>query len=184
VCNRIFVSGNFLTIKNKFMSTFNWLNFVTRVPVNAPFEKIYWCWATKTGMEFWFLRLSEYKKSSGELRGGNEFVQKGDKYKWLWHGWPDDTVEHGEILECNGKDFIKFSFGKAGICGVMIKKEQGEMIVELVQENIPDDDQGRQYYHLGCKTGWTFYLANLKSLLEGGTDLRNRNENLKNVINS
>jgi len=58
------------------------------------------------------------------------------------------------------------------------------MIVELVQENIPDDDQGRLYYHLVCKTGWTFYLDNLKSLLEGGIDLRNKNANLANVINS
>ena len=166
------------------MSTFSWSTFVTRVPVNAPIEKIYWCWATKEGMEYWFLRLSEYKKKTGELRKENELVQKSDIYKWLWHGWPDDTVEHGEILDCNGKDFLKFSFGKAGICSVMIKKEENETIVELGQQNIPEDDLGRQYYHVGCKTGWTFYLANLKSLLEGGIDLRNRNVNLANVINS
>ena len=166
------------------MSNYDWSRFVTRINVMAPIEKLYWCWATREGMEYWFLRLSEYKKTTVGLRGGNEFVEKGDTYKWLWHGWPDDTVEHGEILECNGKDFFKFSFGKAGTCAVTIKKEESEIIVELVQENIPDDDQGRQYYHLGCKTGWTFYLANLKSLLEGGIDLRNRNINLANVINS
>ena len=30
------------------------------------------------------------------------------------------------------------------------------------------DDASRANYHLGCLTGWTFYLANLKSILEGG----------------
>jgi uncharacterized protein YndB with AHSA1/START domain len=166
------------------MANFNWSTFTTRIPVNASIEKIYWCWATRDGMEYWFLRLSEYKKPDGTLCKSNEFVTKGDNYKWLWHGWPDDTVEKGEILDCNGIDFFKFSFGKAGICTVQIKKEEGETLVELVQENIPDDEQGKHYWHLGCKTGWTFYLANLKSLLEAGIDLRNRNEQLKNVINS
>jgi hypothetical protein len=65
-----------------------------------------------------------------------------------------------------------------------MKEERGHMIVELVQTEIPTDDRGKHYWHLGCKTGWTFYLANLKSLFEGGVDLRNRDEGLKNVVNS
>jgi uncharacterized protein YndB with AHSA1/START domain len=166
------------------MSNFNWSTFTTRISVKASVEKLYWCWATREGMEYWFLRLSEYKKPDDVLRKNNELVQKGDSYKWLWYGWPDDTVEKGEILDCNGIDFLKFSFGKAGNCAVIIKEEEGELLVELVQDQIPDDDQGKQFWHLGCKTGWTFYLANLKSLLEGGIDLRNKNEHLKNVINS
>jgi hypothetical protein len=135
-------------------------------------------------MEYWFLRLSEYKKPDGTIRKNKECVEKGDTYKWLWHGWPDETVEHGTILDCNGKDFFKFSFGKAGNCAVTIKKEEGEIIVELVQDNIPTDEKGMHYWHLGCKTGWTFYLANMKSLYEGGIDLRNKNEKLKQVLNS
>jgi uncharacterized protein YndB with AHSA1/START domain len=162
----------------------DWTSFTVRVPVNASTEKLYSCWATREGMEYWFLRMSEYKSADGKERALTEQVLPGDSYTWLWHGWPDETVEHGEILECNGSDYLKFSFGKAGNCSVFIKMEGGQQLVELVQENIPDDEQGRHYWHLGCKTGWTFYLANLKSLLEGGIDLRNRNAELKNVINS
>lgn len=166
------------------MAEINWTTFTTRIPVNAPVEKLYWCLATRKGMEYWFLRMSEYKRAGGSLLAGDEYVQRGDTYKWLWHGWSDDTVEHGEILDCNGKDFFKFSFGKAGNCAVSIKNEEGQTVVELVQDKIPDDEQDKQYWHVGCKTGWTFYLTNLKSLLEGGVDLRNRNEQLKDVINS
>jgi uncharacterized protein YndB with AHSA1/START domain len=166
------------------MANFNWSAFTTRIAVNAPVEKLYRCWATREGIEYWFLRLSEYKKPDGSLRSNNEQVQKNDTYKWLWHGWPDDTVEHGVILDCNGKDFLKFSFGKAGNCSVLIKKEGTNTIVELMQDEIPDTDEGRHMWHLGCKTGWTFYLTNLKSLLEGGIDLRNRDERLENVVNS
>ncbi len=169
------------------MPAYNWKTFTTRVPVMAPVEKLYWCWTTRKGIEYWFLRMGEFKKADGQLREDNEPVQPGDTYRWRWHGWNDDTTEEGKILDCNGRDFIKFSFGKAGNCAVTIKQENlpaGQNIVELVQDQIPDDEQGRHYWHLGCKTGWTFYLANLKSLLEGGIDLRNRNEGLKNVINA
>jgi len=166
------------------MSDFNWKTFTTRIPVNAPVEKLYWCWASKEGIEYWFLRMSDYRKTDGSPRLNNEYVQKGDTYAWRWHGWSDEITEHGEILDCNGKDFFKFSFGKAGNCVVTIKEENGINIVELLQDEIPDDEQGKHYWHLGCKAGWTFYLANLKSLLEGGIDLRNRDEGLKNVVNS
>lgn len=166
------------------MANYDWSRFVTRINVKASTEKLYWCWATQEGMEYWFLRMSEYKKPDGSIRAGNEPVQKNDTYAWRWHGWGDETTEYGNILDCNGKDLFKFSFGKAGNCLVTIKTEDTETIVELAQDNIPTDEQGMHYWHLGCKTGWTFYLANLKSLLEGGIDLRNRNENLKNVVNS
>ncbi|HMU09846.1 MAG TPA: SRPBCC domain-containing protein [Ferruginibacter sp.] len=166
------------------MGNYDWSRFVTRININAPIEKLYWCWATRQGMEYWFLRLSEYKKPDGNVRTGSEPVQPGDTYTWRWHGWSDETTEHGSILDCNGKDIFKFSFGKAGDCTVTLKNELGQNIVELLQSNIPITDEGMHYWHLGCKTGWTFYLANLKSLLEGGVDLRNRDEKLQNVINS
>lgn len=166
------------------MSVITWTTFTVRVPVIAPAEKLYWCWATREGIEYWFLRMSEYKKTDGSLRRNDEPVQNNDTYTWRWFGWSDEVTEEGTILECNGRNFFKFSFGKAGNCAVTIKEENGINMVELVQDEIPDDEQGKQYWHVGCKTGWTFYLANLKSLLEGGIDLRNRDESLNNVINS
>lgn len=165
------------------MSSVNWSTFTVRMDVNAPIEQLYTSWATRTGIESWFLRMSEYASSDGVIRAGDEFIQKGDTYKWLWHGWPDDTVEHGSIIDCNGKDFIQFHFGKAGICSVRIYNEQGVNIVELVQENIPDDEHGKFAFHVGCKTGWTYYLTNLKSVYQFGVDLRNKKEGIGKLIN-
>jgi len=166
------------------MSIYDWSSFIVRININAPITGLYKAWATRSGMEKWFLRISEYKKADGKIRQENELIQKGDTYQWRWYGWPDDMTEEGTILDCNGKDFLKFSFGKAGNCSITIKEEMGENIVELLQENIPTDEHGMQYWHLGCKTGWTFYLANLKSILEGGKDLRNKNALLQNVLNA
>jgi uncharacterized protein YndB with AHSA1/START domain len=166
------------------MPNFNWSRFITRVNVNAPIEKLYALWATQSGIEYWFLRLSEYKSPEGALRAENEPAEKGDAYCWRWHGWNDETTEYGTILEANGKDFFKFTFGADCDCSVSVKEELGHHIVELVQENIPVDEEGKHNWHMGCKTGWTFYLANLKSIAEGGIDLRNKDEALKNMINA
>jgi uncharacterized protein YndB with AHSA1/START domain len=166
------------------MADIDWTTFTTRISISCDPAALYHAWATRKGIEHWFLRMSEYRTPDGRLRQNDELVQPGDTYHWRWHGWPDETEEKGTILECNGKDHFKFTFGQAGICTVSIKREEGLPVVELVQTDIPDDDHGRQYWHVGCKTGWTFYFANLKSLMEGGIDLRNKNEALKNVINS
>ena len=152
--------------------------------MNAPEPDLYAAWATRKGIEYWFVRYSPYAGQDGTTRTIEEFVQPGDIYTWRWHGWPDEVEEHGKILDCNGKNFFKFTFGEAGICAVTIKEEQGQRIVELVQSEIPTDERAMHYWHLGCKTGWTFYLANMKSLYEGGIDLRNKDVDLKNVVNS
>lgn len=166
------------------MSSYDWSTFTIRIAVQTEPSLLYAAWATRQGIEHWFLRMAEYYTSDGRLRQGDEFVQVGDSYHWRWHGWPDDVEEKGKILECNGNDYVKFTFGDAGVCAVTIKEEQDLPVVELVQSEIPDDERGRHYWHVGCKTGWTFYFANLKSMLEGGIDLRNRDEKLRNVVNS
>ena len=97
----------------------------------------------------------------------------------MWEG-----TEKGKITDANGTDFIQFTF--ADKCIVQIKlSESGDFtIVELIQDHIPTDDASKVNVRLGCDTGWSFYLVNLKSVYEGGLDLRNKNINLKGMINS
>lgn len=158
--------------------------FAVRIPVSAAVERIFESWTTPQGLEYFFLREAVFRGKDGKDREAKDTVQVGDTYRWRWHGYPDTTFEEGEVLEQNGRDRFRFSFGKAGICTVTIFQLDNETIVELTQENIPTDDKGFQNYHLGCKGGWTFYLTNLKSLLQGGIDLRNRNERIGEVISS
>src|SRR4029077_15357171 len=96
------------------MENYDWSKFTRRIPVNAGTQKIYDAWAKPFGLQYWFLRTGRLKTSSGNGRGGNEYIQTGDTYEWAWHGYTDDVQERGAILEANGKDFFKFIFGKAG----------------------------------------------------------------------
>jgi hypothetical protein len=111
-------------------------------------------------------------------------MQKDDTYRWLWFGYDDTVEERGTILNANGKDLLRFTFARSCLLTVTVKLEGVETIVELQQVDIPLDEASRVSYHLGCLTGWTFYLANLKSVLEGGLDLRNKNEKLQKVLNA
>lgn len=166
------------------MSEFDWSRFTVRINVNASVDALYNAWATRQGIESWFLRRCDFVDSAGAALQSDQSVKVGDRYTWRWHGYPDSTKEEGEILEANGSNRFAFTFGKAGNCKVSITREGDESIVKLEQDNIPTDESGKQIFHIGCKGGWTFYLANLKSIYEGGIDLRNRKEVKEEMINS
>jgi uncharacterized protein YndB with AHSA1/START domain len=167
---------------------YDWASFTKRIPIRAGISSVYKMWATSKGMEQWFLRLCVYTGLNNEPILKNTPVQQGNRYTWYWHGWDDATKETGTILETNGYDRLVFTFGPDDAlkmkCIVQMITEENVTVCILHQENIPVDETGKSNYHLGCNTGWTFYLTNLKSILEGGIDLRNKDSKLKNVINS
>ena len=162
----------------------NWKQFTKKIPVKASVKSIYGAWTTQQELENWFLRLAQFTKEDGTLRTKNDPIQKGDKYKWLWFGYDDNAVEEREIIFANDKDKLQFRFSGGCIVTVTISQEDGETICELTQEMPMDDEHVQQGFYVDCGTGWTFYLANLKSILEGGIDLRNKNVHLKDVINA
>jgi uncharacterized protein YndB with AHSA1/START domain len=158
-------------------------HFIKRIAISSPVEAVYRAFASGKGLESWFLRKAAFTTSSGRLRYAEEAIEKGDDYEWLWHGWSDETVEHKKVLEANGRNHLKFTFSGDSIVDITIKPQQKLTMIEL-QQHIPEGHDPGQELRIGCDTGWTFYLTNLKSVLEGGLDLRNRDVLLKNVINS
>lgn len=166
------------------MADYDWSRFSQKIYLNTRMQHVYDAWTKRANIEHWFLRKGEFTNPNGKVREDNEQVQKGDKYEWMWHGHPDTTAEHGVITEANGKDHFQFVFGDAGVVTVDMKEVGNATELVLTQDRIPTDEKGRVSYHIGCSTGWTFYLANLKSLMEGGIDLRNKNVDYKGVINS
>ena len=87
-----------------------------------------------------------------------------------------------KILKNNGKDVFSFSFANDIPVTITIYKEHEETIVELIESNLPTDQGSVAKQFMSDSKGWVFYLTNLKSTLEGGLDLRNTNQAIKNVI--
>jgi len=156
------------------MAENNWTKFTVAADFNTDARSIYNAWATPEGLESWFLRKAEFYTITGRLRTPDEFILKEDTYEWYWHGFDDSTVEKGQVLEVNSIDFLKFTFSGGTIVTVSIQSKNGLTIVELTQENIPEETDSSKNLFVHCQIGWTFYLANLKSIVEGGIDLRNK----------
>lgn len=166
------------------MAEYNWKQFIKRITIHSSPESIYEAWTTQHGLESWFLRLAEFKSRDGLLRKRSESVRLGDRYKWLWFGYDDTVVEQKEILSANGVDELRFGFSGGCLVKVVVKEEEGETICELEQTMPMDDETEQRHFFIECGKGWTFYMTNLKSILEGGIDLRNKIERVKNVINA
>ncbi len=168
-------------------TTYDWTKFTKRILIDTTLEQAYFSFASRKGMESWFLRLCEYKRNDINLNP-EELAIAGDIYKFLWHGWPDSTVENGSIILADGCKNFGFTFNGNGANSMEVFIELSEMntgcMVALTQINIPNDIDSMAHWHLGCLEGWTFYLTNLKSILEGGIDLRNKNSAINGVINA
>lgn len=164
------------------MDNFNWTTFTKKIAVKTNVSVIYKAWTNVNEIEKWFLSKAIFIDANNKPIGNDTTIEKGYSYEWNWYLF--DVTERGKITEANGKDYIQFTF--AGDCLVDIKlTEQDEnVIVELTQKNIPTDDNSKQGIRLGCEAGWSFFLLNLKSIYEGGIDLRNKDISLKGMLNN
>jgi len=156
------------------MTTSKWTSFKVTGDYNTDIRSLYESWATPAGLEKWFLRKADFFTIPRRLRVPDEFIMKEDVYEWYWYGWDDKACEKGQILEANGTDFLKFTFAGDCIVSVTLSSRNGVSIVELIQENIPKESDPSKNLLILCQTGWLFYMTNLKSIIEGGIDLRNK----------
>lgn len=164
------------------MENFNWTEFTRKIPILASVETLYKAWTIPSEIERWFLKDAAFTNNEGKKRAKSSAIQKGDAYEWTWFQW--DGIEKGSVISANGTDTLQFTF--AGDCLVEISLEpfENETIVSLIQKNIPTIDKAKADIRLGCDRGWSFYLVNLKSVYEGGLDLRNKNTNIPAMVNS
>lgn len=158
----------------------DWTQFRRRIGITASKKAICEKWSTQVELESWFLSEALFYRK-GKTLMSNDLIQAGDTYKWMWHG--SDVESEGEILEIVENQIVRFSFLGCKV-NVTLVEEDGEIIVDLNQREIGEDEESKMGYYVECTRGWTFYLTNLKSILEGGIDLRNKNNHLKNVINT
>ncbi len=156
--------------------------FKLRVNIKVPIEKVYKAWATTAGLESWFLRKAIFQDSNGNIRSATEMIQENDSYTMLWYGYPDIVAERGKVLKANEENLFEFSFSMGCPVSIRIFTEHDETIVELIESNLPTDEETKMKHYVGDLKGWTFYLTNLKSVLEGGIDLRNKKMELVDVI--
>lgn len=164
------------------MDNFNLSQFTKRILIKSDLKSIYNAWTISAELEKWFLSNAVYYDSNIKVIPSKENVKTGGTYEWNW--FAQNYHESGKVISANGYDFLEFTF--AGDCRVEVKLTEikNYILVELTQSKIPLDNQSKENIRLGCAFGWTFYLINLKSILEGGLDLRNKDLEMEGLVNN
>lgn len=164
------------------MKNFDWTSFTIRILVKAKMPILYEAWTKPSEIEKWFLKEAIFHDTNSKKVEQDSQIEAGFTYDWLWHIY--EEKEHGHINQANGKDFIQFTFAGACLVEIKLTQKEGYVLVELTQKDIPTDDYNKQFTRLGCHNGWSFYLINLKSVYEGGLDLRNKDTRFKAMLNN
>ena len=164
------------------MDNFDWTQFSKRVYINAELASVYNAWTKSEVLETWFLSKASFFTKDDKKILPSESVASESVYKWNW--FAQDYYEEGTINQSNGIDFLEFTFVGDCIVQIQLSKERNQTLVTLTQSKIPLDNNSKKNIRLGCAFGWSFYLLNLKSLLEGGIDLRNKDTEILGVINN
>ena len=157
-----------------------WRRLVQRIDVNAPRETVFAAWATAEGLRSWMVFESALLDQDGRERGPGAVARAGDTFRNAWHtGLSGD----GEVLEVRPDEMVRFTM-EAGVEveATVEPLEDGSVMVTLVQTHDLSDEQNLAHM-LGFKDGWAFYLANLKSVLENGRDLRNFTHDVEHRLN-
>lgn len=160
------------------MKTIDWSSFTSREYYKVDIETVFNAWTSQKSIESWFLEIALFFNEKG-IKGQDQKIGKGDVYKWSWYG--SDMVGEGEILEIIPNEKIAFSFLECRV-DLYFSNDGSETKLELIQSEIPNDEISKMETYVECTRGWTFYLTNLKSILEGGIDLRNKNPNFKREL--
>ena len=164
------------------MKNFDWTAFSLKILVKAKLSTVYDAWTKSSEAERWFLKKANYLNKERKIIAGDINTEVGHLYEWSWY--LHDVVERGRVLYANGTDHFGFSFAGDCIVDIKFSEKDGFVLVELSQKDIPTDDISKREIRLACQSGWSFYLVNLKSICEGGLDLRNKNENTKPMVNN
>ncbi len=146
--------------------------FTKRIRIKCLPEEAFEKWVTVEGLQSWFLTRAEF--SSGErAEAGASFNLE----------WAEGTKDRGEITVLVQPANFEFSwYDGQGRVRVHFSPVDTGTLIELTHTVASMGEQHLEEY-VDCRDGWTFYLANLKSVIEGGLDLRETNVDLPGLVN-
>jgi uncharacterized protein YndB with AHSA1/START domain len=159
---------------------FSMTAFERGVLLDIPMDEAYKYAVTAEGIAKWFIGKAEYTAPDGHIRSGDELIQRGDKFNWDWV-YKELSLE-GDVLDANGKDYVKFTFGKTASVNIKLSEVDGRVLFNLTQESKPDNPM-EEFSHINCYVCWTLFVLNLKSVAENGADLREWDYDMHGLVN-
>ena len=151
--------------------------FTLKIWVRADAGTLRRAWTRPEEVVRWFVSRCAYFGADGEQ--ADEAVT-GGTYRWEWI---ESTTEESKVIAVD-RDVLRFGwFHDKGEVKVCFTEAGDETLMELTQTMRDGTEAERLDAQVDCKLGWTFFLANLKSVYEGGLDLRETDPERVPVVN-
>ena len=174
----------------------DWLGFTQAIHVRAAVPAAWRMLATCEGLERWFLLRADAWTHDGRQWLRDRGLEQGARLRLTWPsaestdaaGWtiPGEVSEDDEVLRTEAPQRIRLGWyeGRGWVEFRVAPRPDGRVTVELEQRMHPTGDfKLLEGAYTGCREGWAFYLANLKSVLEHGIDLREAAPDRTGLVN-
>jgi uncharacterized protein YndB with AHSA1/START domain len=151
--------------------THDWAAFDVFLEIDAPPESVMNCWRTAHGIQQFFIAEMKVTGSGGQARMEDDTIQKDDTY-W-WH-YVHDYTGQGQFLS-SSENQVRFTFGTSYQVEITAVPADNGTLLHLKQTGMSDSMEDRVHGSLNCRSCWINFIVNLKSVLEHGIDLRDKN---------
>ena len=127
-----------------------------------------------------FKAVSDPKRLTGWLADTAELTaRKGGRFSV---GWKNGPTHQGKILEFSRGRSITFGWSWDGYEDVgatrfrlSVEPKGKGTLLTVTHAGFPRTERGSELYE-SAEWGWTYFVMNLKSVLETGTDLRSKHD--------
>jgi len=154
----------------------DWTKLTARIAVKAHPAAVFEAWATGPGLCRWLLESAAFRAPDERLPRQDAAARAGDECRWTWPA--GGRVVEGQLLAADWPERLELTLGPAGKCRIRLTVDGELTVVEVEQSDLPDAAT-----YVEFSKAWTFALTNLKSVLEGGADLRETDPRRKDVVN-
>ena len=135
--------------------------------IRAAPKKVFKAISNPKGIKRWFADKAQLS------------LRKGGRYSF---GWKDGPTHNGKILELVRGERMTLSWEyegmeKVGVTrfGLAVEPKGKGTLLKVTHSRLPKGDEFEELY-TGGVWGWTYFMMNLKSVVEHGHDLRSRHD--------
>jgi len=152
--------------------TFNMDSFIHAIILKASADDVFKFIATPSGIVKWFIGKAKYFYKDSHIRLGNEIAQKGDSFLWNWLN--KELELKGIITGSDENKKFSFTFSPFFLVTIELAKIDDNKTRLTLKQEYQESATRNDFSYINCCTCWVFFMTNLKSVIENGIDLREK----------
>jgi hypothetical protein len=153
----------------------NWDRVELEIDITAPVEVVAWHWTSSAGLTRWLAVECTFVGLEGDTYAEADSAEAGARFRMIR---ADGSIEEGELVQAD-KRAVVAAFADGSRLHVRLASRKGRTALTLRRSTVGADfEEFRDNLR-----SWTFHLTNLKSVVEGGLDLREFEPDRSGLLN-